>query len=78
MYKDSVEEQRYLSGMRREKESFEKLIREKSVSSREEFVSTSNLLHTYHLVLALETFCRSWPFQFKQMEDQLLIRTPVC
>ncbi|PWN49819.1 restriction endonuclease-like protein [Violaceomyces palustris] len=30
MYSDSVEEQRYLSSLRREKESFEKLIREKS------------------------------------------------
>lgn len=32
MYSDSVEEQRYLSGLRREKNAFERLIREKSVS----------------------------------------------
>lgn len=32
MYADSVEEQRYLSSLRREKESFERLIREKAVS----------------------------------------------
>jgi hypothetical protein len=32
MYSDSVEEQRYLSGLRREKSAFERLIREKSVS----------------------------------------------
>ncbi|CAO1633576.1 unnamed protein product [Parajaminaea phylloscopi] len=31
LYAESVEEQRYLSSMRREKESFEKLIREKSI-----------------------------------------------
>lgn len=31
MYSDSVEEQRYLSGLRREKNAFERLIREKSV-----------------------------------------------
>jgi hypothetical protein len=31
MYEDSVEEQRYLSMIRREKASFEKLIHEKSV-----------------------------------------------
>ena len=33
MYAESFEEQRYLSTIRREKESFEKLIREKAVSS---------------------------------------------
>ena len=32
MYSDSVEEQRYLSGLRREKNAFERLIREKSAS----------------------------------------------
>lgn len=32
MYKDSVEEQRYLSGIRKEKDAFERLIREKGVS----------------------------------------------
>lgn len=32
MYAESVEEQRYLSSLRREKDSFERLIREKSVS----------------------------------------------
>ncbi len=32
MYGESVEEQRYLSGLRREKNAFERLIREKSVS----------------------------------------------
>ncbi|KAJ9098668.1 hypothetical protein QFC21_004316 [Naganishia friedmannii] len=31
MYSDSVEEQRYLSGLRREKSAFERLIREKSI-----------------------------------------------
>jgi hypothetical protein len=34
MYSESVEEQRYLSSIRREKESFEKLIRENSVSEK--------------------------------------------
>lgn len=33
MYENSVEEQSYLSSIRKEKESFEKLIREKSVSA---------------------------------------------
>ncbi len=33
MYKDSVEEQRYLSGIRKEKDAFERLIRERGVSS---------------------------------------------
>jgi DNA excision repair protein ERCC-4 len=33
IYDNSVEEQRYLSSIRQEKEAFEKLIREKSVSS---------------------------------------------
>jgi DNA excision repair protein ERCC-4 len=32
MYADSVEEQRYLSGLRKEKDAFERLIREKGVS----------------------------------------------
>ena len=32
MYKDSVEEQRYLSGIRKEKDAFERLIRERGVS----------------------------------------------
>ena len=32
MYKDSVEEQRYLASIRKEKDAFEKLIREKAVS----------------------------------------------
>lgn len=31
LYKDSVEEQRYLSSIRKEKDAFEKLIREKGV-----------------------------------------------
>lgn len=34
MYVDSVEEQRYLSGLRKEMESFKRLIREKGVNSR--------------------------------------------
>ena len=34
MYVDSVEEQRYLSGLRKEMESFKRLIREKGVSPR--------------------------------------------
>jgi len=33
MYKDSVEEQRYLSGIRKEKDAFERLIRERGVST---------------------------------------------
>lgn len=32
LYNASVEEQRYLSGLRKEKDAFERLIREKSVS----------------------------------------------
>lgn len=32
MYNASVEEQTYLSGLRKEKDAFERLIREKSVS----------------------------------------------
>ena len=32
MYENSIEEQKYLSAIRKEKEAFEKLIREKSVS----------------------------------------------
>ena len=32
MYKDSVEEQRYLSAIRKEKDAFERLIRERGVS----------------------------------------------
>jgi DNA excision repair protein ERCC-4 len=31
MYVDSVEEQKYLSGLRKEKEAFQRLIREKGV-----------------------------------------------
>lgn len=33
MYKDSVEEQRYLSSIRKEKDAFTRLIREKTVRS---------------------------------------------
>lgn len=32
IYQDSVEEQKYLSGLRKEKDAFERLIREKAVS----------------------------------------------
>ena len=34
IYANSAEEQKYLSSIRRERESFERLIRERSVSSR--------------------------------------------
>ena len=33
-YKDSVEEQKYLSSIRKEKDAFERLIRERGVSGR--------------------------------------------
>lgn len=33
IYQDSVEEQKYLSGLRKEKDAFERLIREKAVST---------------------------------------------
>ena len=34
LYANSVEEQRYMTALRREKDSFERLIRERGVSSR--------------------------------------------
>lgn len=46
MYSDSVEEQRYLSGLRREKNAFERLIREKSV--RPERVAIQGNMATHH------------------------------
>lgn len=46
MYENSVEEQSYLSSIRKEKESFEKLIREKSVSALISYhwIASSDLL----------------------------------
>jgi len=35
IYQDSVEEQKYLSGLRKEKDAFERLIREKAVRELE-------------------------------------------
>ena len=40
LYTGSVEEQRYLTTLRREKEAFEFLIREKAVSYKEFFLQT--------------------------------------
>jgi hypothetical protein len=45
MYENSIEEQKYLSAIRKEKDAFEKLIREKSVSEY------------YNLVLRFFFFC---------------------
>ena len=42
MYQDSVEEQRYLTNVRREKEAFEQLIRTKAVSGFEFFAKFFN------------------------------------
>jgi hypothetical protein len=39
IYQDSVEEQKYLSGLRKEKDAFERLIREKAVSSTTDLVA---------------------------------------
>lgn len=44
IYQDSVEEQKYLSGLRKEKDAFERLIREKAVSNLGASVTTAWLL----------------------------------
>ena len=42
MYDNSAEEQKYLSSIRRERESFERLIRERSVSSSTQFAFSAS------------------------------------
>ena len=43
MYQDSVEEQRYLSNVRREKEAFEQLIRTKAVKQNLKIILTHSV-----------------------------------
>jgi hypothetical protein len=63
IYDNSAEEQKYLSSIRRERESFERLIRERSVSEllNEDSVST---------LLTLSTV-RAWPYLYKQIGRQM-------
>lgn len=64
-YKDSVEEQRYLSSVRKEKDAFEKLIRERVVRMVERKPRSSSLLSSSKPLLD-----RLWRFPTKQSIDR--------
>lgn len=59
-YGGSVEEQRYLSAVRREKDSFSKLIKEKGVSWHTRFMKTTLLIPRYRTWPLLLPMTRAW------------------
>jgi hypothetical protein len=67
IYDNSVEEQRYLSSIRQEKEAFEKLIREKSVNNI--------LLLFFNLICRLIYALRSWLFPLRIAESDRVRKT---
>lgn len=68
-YGGSVEEQRYLSAVRREKDSFTKLIREKSV--RHHFGDEAA-----KMLLLIITYYRTWPSRSRMTEAPKTLRRP--